>query len=359
MTRAGSTETIRPAPGGGVGLLRGLPITPAPSTRGAIPSAPAARPPRPSAPRQPQGGGGGVACCGRFLGFFVVVVVFTKTPCKMDVRNHPRSHSPTSNRAAPERIWVYLRPSQHGTPDAGPTLIADTRGPRWSEPGTSTPAEPPRLQHDAVVNANTGPGPAGARTAGAALRGSVRGGRCWPRPGAAAPRTPSPQRCGGSSPAALTHGHGGLESPGRAPRRSHAPRGQSPPRTARPFISRGRPAALTGRASLPGDTFPSGTPRVGSSSGACFAENLSARKQEPPAARPPHPCPRRPWLEHLCGAEAAGQAASRDPAAGQHRRLARGLQPRTERHKRCALLTGLSSPPCSAQGSLCSTERWA
>lgn len=119
------------------------------------PSAPAARPPRPSAPRQPKG-----ACCGCF---------FTKTPCKMDVRKHPHPHIPPSLHAAPRRIWVYLRPSQNRTPDGdgGTTLITEARGPRWSEPGTSTPAVPPRLRHDAVVNADTGPGRAAARRAGA------------------------------------------------------------------------------------------------------------------------------------------------------------------------------------------------
>lgn len=116
---------------------------------------------------------------------------FTKTPCKMDVRKHPRSHIPTSHRAAPRRIWVYLRPSQNGKPDAGTTLIADTRGPRQSELGTSTPAVPPRLRHDAVVNANTGPGLAEARRAGAALRSSVQGSRCWPPPPASWPGAPA------------------------------------------------------------------------------------------------------------------------------------------------------------------------
>lgn len=146
-------------------------------TRGHLPQQPVH--PGHQLPASPGVGG---ACWGCF---------FTKTPCKMDVRKHPRSHIPTSHRAAPRRIWVYLRPSQNGKPDAGTTLIADTRGPRRSELGTSTPAVPPRLRHDAVVNANTGPGLAEARRAAAALRSSVQGSRCWRPPPASWPGAPA------------------------------------------------------------------------------------------------------------------------------------------------------------------------
>lgn len=121
------------------------------------------------------------------------VVVFLQKHLAKWTSETPTSPHPPSRRAAPRRVWVYLRPSQNGTldGDGGTTLITDARGPCRSKPGTSTPAVPPRLRHDAVVNADTGPGRAAARRAGAALRSSAQGSRCRPP----APWPPGLQQC--------------------------------------------------------------------------------------------------------------------------------------------------------------------
>lgn len=176
------------------------------------------------------------------------MVVFTKTPCKMDVRKHPHAHIPTSHPAAPGRSWVYLRPSQNGKPDASTTLIADTRGPRCSELGTSTPAVPPRLRHDAVVNANTGPGLAGAHRVGAALRSSVQGaGAGAPASSIAAPQPPGWQQRRLRASGAHA-GHGGAHiHPVAARATATLPSARAP--APRDRSSRGCPAALTGLAS--------------------------------------------------------------------------------------------------------------